>query len=93
MVGISALRIASKLAKFAPSLGLLYKAILPSHFARSATLMGSSLGGLSLGGSLGVNFLVSSTGWFSAIIAGYENDSLGASSRANSEYLVACEYD
>ena len=34
-----------------------YIAVVPSHLARSSTLIGSSLGGLSLGGSLGANFL------------------------------------
>lgn len=34
-----------------------YIALVPSHLARSSTLIGSSLGGLSFGGSLGANFL------------------------------------
>ena len=43
--------------------------ILPSHFANSSSVMGSSLGGLSLGGSLGVKFLGFSTCPLSAIVA------------------------
>jgi len=54
------------------------RAILPSYFARSETLIGSSLGGFNLGGSFGVNFLVPSTGWLSAIIAGLKNGDIGA---------------
>lgn len=34
-----------------------YMAVVPSHLLRSLTLIGSSLGGLSSGGSLGANFL------------------------------------
>lgn len=42
--------------------------VVPLHFSRSGTLIGSSLGGLSLGGSLGVKFRGSSTRSVNAIV-------------------------
>ena len=48
-------------------LGLRSVAVLPSHLARSPRVIGSSLGGLSLGGSLGAKFLGSWTCTVSAI--------------------------
>ena len=50
-----------------------YLAVVPSHLAKSPRLIGSSLGGLSFGGSLGAKFLGSWTCSVSAMADVYGN--------------------